>query len=118
MVDDADGATTAVDPRFQLANERTLLAWLRTTLGLLAGAVASASPVTELSKTTRAALGLLLVTAAAVTAFVGWRRYRAVEAALTSDTPMPDSRSVRWVGAAVAVTVVAVAFAIITETLV
>ncbi len=28
------------DPRFSLANERTFLAWIRTSLALLAGAVA------------------------------------------------------------------------------
>lgn len=28
------------DPRFTLANERTFLAWVRTTLAMLAGAVA------------------------------------------------------------------------------
>lgn len=28
------------DPRFSLANERTFLAWIRTSLGLTAGAVA------------------------------------------------------------------------------
>jgi putative membrane protein len=106
-----------VDPRFQLANERTLLAWLRTTLGLLAGAVASASPVIDLPEATRAVLGLLLLCAAAVTAFVGWRRYQAVDAAMTSGQPLPDGRSVRWVGAAVGVSVVAVGVAIIAETL-
>ena len=109
--------TAVVDPRYQLANERTLLAWLRTTLGLLAGAVATASPVIDLPKPTRAVLGLLLLGAASVTAFVGWRRYQAVDAAMTSGQPLPDGRSVRWVGAAVAASVVAVGVAIIAETL-
>jgi putative membrane protein len=121
MVDESDRGPTAggppVDPRFRLANERTLLAWLRTTLGLMAGAVAVASPVSRLPQTTRAVLGLLLVSSAAVTALVGWLRYRSVEAALFTGSPMPDSRSVRWVGGAVAVTLVAVAVAIVVETL-
>ena len=59
--EDSRNDTAVVDPRFQLANERTLLAWLRTTLGLLAGAVATASPVIDLPKPTRAVLGLLLL---------------------------------------------------------
>jgi putative membrane protein len=106
-----------VDPRYQLANERTLLAWLRTTLGLLAGAVASASPVTRLSDGVRFGLGLLLVAAAAVTASIGWHRYRAVDLAMSAGTELPDSRSVRWVGVAVGATIVAVAIAVIAETL-
>ena len=36
---------------------------------------------------------------------------------MTSGQPLPDGRSVRWVGAAVAVSVVAVGVAIIAETL-
>ncbi|MFI6575700.1 DUF202 domain-containing protein [Nocardiopsis sp. NPDC050513] len=40
MSADASGKGTPVDYRFTLANERTFLAWLRTALALLAGAVA------------------------------------------------------------------------------
>ncbi|MDE3723005.1 DUF202 domain-containing protein [Nocardiopsis sp. N85] len=39
-VDHGSGKDGAVDYRFTLANERTFLAWLRTSLALLAGAVA------------------------------------------------------------------------------
>ena len=39
---------TEPDPRFTLANERTLLAWIRTALGLIAGgADAAASSAAE-----------------------------------------------------------------------
>ena len=118
MTDDALPPTPpAPDPRFRLANERTLLAWMRTTLGLLAGAVAAASPVSRLSSEARAGLGILLVVAAAVTARVGWTRWRAVDEALTTGGPLPDSASVRWIVVAMTATVVAVAIAIITETL-
>ncbi|OLT27116.1 hypothetical protein BJF83_19105 [Nocardiopsis sp. CNR-923] len=40
MSADASGERAPVDYRFTLANERTFLAWLRTALALLAGAVA------------------------------------------------------------------------------
>ena len=36
------GASHHVDPRWSLANERTFLAWVRTSLALLAGGVAAA----------------------------------------------------------------------------
>jgi putative membrane protein len=111
-------AVDPVDPRFRLANERTLLAWLRTTLGLLAGSVAVASPVSDLSETTRVGLGILLVCSAAVTMAIGWQRYRAVDDALTTGGPLPESGSVRWVGLAVAITIVAVAISILAETLI
>lgn len=115
--DEASPVGDPPDPRYRLANERTLLAWMRTTLGLLAGAVAAASPVTRLSDVARAGLGVLLVFAAAVTGSVGWSRWRAVDEALTAGRPMPGSGSVRWVGVAVALTVAAVAVAIVAETL-
>jgi len=66
-----------VDARFLLANERTLLAWVRTALTLLAAGFA----VQQLAESsTGLALGLLGTGAAAVVA--GGLRYRAADAAL------------------------------------
>ena len=107
----------AIDPRFQLANERTLLAWMRTSLGLLAGAVAVSSPVSRLSDPARASLGLWLVAVSALTGFVGWTRWRRTRRALEDNTELPGATSVGWVVAAFAITVLTVMVAIITETI-
>lgn len=79
-----------VDARFLLANERTLLAWLRTALTLLAAGVA----VQQFGQTIAARLlaGLLVVLGAAA-AVVGARRYRAADAALRRGDLPPGGRA-------------------------
>jgi putative membrane protein len=68
------------DVRFLLANERTMLAWLRTGLALQAGGVgifqfADSLDVSEL-------LGLLLLAVGLACHLVGWQRYRSVDRAI------------------------------------
>ena len=81
---------TDPDYRFTLANERTFLAWLRTGLALLAGAVALASLVHDFGpKPMRIGItGLLLVLSLTVTvgAYVRWDR---AERALRENRPLP-----------------------------
>ena len=97
------------DYRFTLANERTLLAWLRTGLALVAGGVAVATYAPDLGASwASAAVALALVVVglgAAVGGFVRWRRY---EAAIAADEPLPVSALAPGVFAAVGVVVVVV----------
>ncbi|MDQ4110963.1 MAG: DUF202 domain-containing protein [Actinomycetota bacterium] len=77
------------DPRFTLANERTFLAWARTVLGLLAGAVALHSfrvPTTEGVRIGVIALLVLTAIACTVLAMVRWAR---VERAMRERRPLP-----------------------------
>ena len=66
------------DYRFTLANERTFLAWVRTSLALLAGAVAVAQIIPPFSvpgaRTALAALLTLLGLAVAASAYRRWSR--------------------------------------------
>jgi putative membrane protein len=66
------------DPRFTFANERTFLAWIRTSLALLAGGIGLEAFVGDTVGPTlrRAVAALLLVLGAvlAVAAFVRWLR--------------------------------------------
>ncbi len=98
------------DYRFSLANERTLLAWLRTGLALVAGGVAAATYAPDLgARWASAAVALALVAVglgAAVGGYLRWRRY---EAAIEADDPLPTSRLAQGVFAAVAALVVVVA---------
>jgi putative membrane protein len=68
------------DARFLLANERTLLAWLRTALAMQAGGVGVLQFVTRVEA--RAAIGLSLLGLGALAAVVGYLRYRSADAAL------------------------------------
>ena len=77
------------DPRFSLANERTFLAWLRTALGMYAGAFALealALPAATGWRLAAAGVFLVLGTLAAVQAWLGWS---ATESALRRGQPLP-----------------------------
>ncbi len=78
------------DYRFTLANERTFLAWLRTGLALLAGAVALASLVHHFGpKPIRIGITVLLLglsLTVTVGAYVRWDR---AERALRENRPLP-----------------------------
>jgi putative membrane protein len=98
------------DYRFTLANERTLLAWLRTGLALVAGGVAVATYVPELgSRWGSAVVAVALVLTGLGVALAGYSRWRANEAAIRNDEPLPASWLAPTVTAAVAAVVVVVA---------
>lgn len=78
------------DYRFTLANERTFLAWIRTALALMAGAVGieQFSP-TFSSADLRMTITLTLLCAAASIGFIAWRRWRSNEYAMRLDRDLP-----------------------------
>lgn len=91
------------DPRFTLANERTFLAWIRTSLALLAGAAAVTSFDLPWPGWVRLAVAVLLGLTGllcVVSAWVGWAR---VERALRVGAPLPGAASYLVVMVGVAV---------------
>lgn len=68
------------DARFLLANERTLLAWLRTSVALQAGGIGLIhfAPRLDLN----GLIGLALLLLGALTGLSGYRRYRAADRAI------------------------------------
>ena len=78
------------DVQSQLANERTYLAWLRTALALVASGVAAGRLLAgETLHWAWQAVGVLLILAGVVTAAVARRRWRAMDAAIREDEPLP-----------------------------
>lgn len=81
---------TEPDPRFTLANERTFLAWIRTSLAFLAGGVAIEAfagelflgPVREGLSVLLLLLGMLISAGAAM-------RWLSVERSMRARTPLP-----------------------------
>ena len=95
------------DYRFTLANERTLLAWLRTGLALVAGGVAVATYAPDLGvRWGSAAVALALVLIGLGTALAGYRRWRANERAIGAGSALPARGLLLIVSAAVAAVVV------------
>lgn len=77
------------DPRYTLANERTFLAWVRTTLAMLAGAVALHSLGLPASDALRNALVVGLAVAGAVLTALAFVRWARVERAMRERRPLP-----------------------------
>ena len=77
------------DPRYTLANERTFLAWVRTALAVLAGAVALDSLGVPRDDCLRTALVVLLLALAGATGPLAWRRWARVERAMRTHAPLP-----------------------------
>jgi putative membrane protein len=87
------------DYRFTLANERTFLAWQRTSLGLLAAAVALVQLVPELAiPGARRALGVLLAALAILTSAMGLLRWQQADRAMRRGLPLPRQPTPAYLG--------------------
>lgn len=77
------------DPRFSLANERTFLAWIRTSLALLTVGVAIEALAVHLQPALRLASGLVFIALAAVSVVHSWWSWQRTERALRKDRALP-----------------------------
>ncbi len=89
------------DPRFTMANERTFLAWLRTSLALIAAGLAVAEFLRSSSELTRLAIALPLLVLGALTAFSSFTQWERKERAMRLDEPLPPSMLPRIIAFAV-----------------
>src|SRR5690606_6879233 len=77
------------DYRFSFANERTFLAWIRTSIALLAAGVAVDVVDLSLGSTLQYALALTLVALGLVSAVAAWIRWALAERAMRTRAPLP-----------------------------
>lgn len=80
------------DPRFSFANERTFLAWIRTSLALVAAGIGVDAFATDLPEWGRHALSALLVVMGGLLAASAFRRWFRAEVALRHGQPLPTNR--------------------------
>jgi putative membrane protein len=96
-------AGTAPDPRFSLANERTFLAWVRTSLALLAGGVALDAVDIDGPALLQSVLAAGLVVLGLLGAAVAWARWAAAERAMRLRQPLPGTAALAWLAVALMV---------------
>lgn len=92
------------DYRYSLANERTFLAWIRTSLALLAGGIAVVQLAPELGpRTLRLVVGVALIVIAGVIAGTAHHRWSAAERAMRLGTTLPPNRLATLLGYGLAI---------------
>lgn len=87
------------DYRYTLAAERTYLAYVRTSLALIAAGVAVVAVFPEHGAVVRRGLALLLVLAGLVVGITGRRRLLLVDRAIRRGDPLPTSGLATWISA-------------------
>jgi putative membrane protein len=103
--DDAEADEDRPEPdyRFSLANERTLLAWVRTSLALDAaglGVIRFAPPLGGPGG--RETVGAILILLGAATAWSGYRRFLSTDRAIRAGAPLAGHAAPRVLAAAMA----------------
>ena len=84
---------TEPDPRFTYANERTFLAWSRTSLALVVTGVAATQLLPEIDiEFGRRLIGVPLIVLGAVLALVAYWHWHANERAMRLGEPLPPTR--------------------------
>jgi putative membrane protein len=83
------GTGSEPDPRFTLANERTYLAWVRTSLALFAAGVALEALEVPVATGFRAASAAVFVTLGFITAIQSWVGWVRTERALREGRSLP-----------------------------
>jgi putative membrane protein len=80
------------DPRFSFANERTFLAWIRTSLALIAAGLGVDAFATDLPSWGRTSLAGMLVFLGGMLAASSFQRWFRAELAMRHSAPLPLNR--------------------------
>jgi putative membrane protein len=99
-----------------LANERTFLAWIRTSLGLVAGGVALDQFVaSEKGSVVVGVIAFVVISLGAVVAVVGMIEWNRANIAMDRSQPIPRSRVIPLLGIAVMIVAIAIGVALLME---
>lgn len=84
-------AGTEPDARFSMANERTALAWIRTSLGLIAGGTALEALNLPMEPNLRLAAAVVLLVAGSAVPVLTAAEWARTERALREGSPLPGT---------------------------
>lgn len=101
------------DPRWSFANERTFLAWIRTSLALIAAGIALDAFDVPVRASLKTPLAVLLLSLGLSTAAAAWIRWARAERAMRRREPLPST----VLGVTLAALVVLAAGALVVELL-
>jgi len=90
------------DPRFRLANERTLLSWMRVALALVAAGTTAGTVVDIKPQWLHAGVAIAPIALGLAAALLGYTRWQRVEDSMRSGVELPPDRELRLVAMAVA----------------
>jgi putative membrane protein len=105
------------DVRFTLANERTYLAWIRTSLALIGGGLAAGQLLEFQSALARLAVALPPIVLGAVLALTSYRRWEANQRALRLGEPLPSGGPPRLLAVGIGAVAVVVAVIVVADAL-
>jgi putative membrane protein len=105
------------DVRFTLANERTYLAWIRTSLALIGGGLAAGQLLEFRSEVARLAVALPPILLGAVLALTSYRRWEANQRALRLGEPLPTGGPPRLLAGGIGAVAVVVAVIVVVDAL-
>jgi putative membrane protein len=91
-----------IDPRIALANERTLLSWMRCALALVAAGTTAGTVVEIKPRWLHAAVALVPIALGLAAALLGYSRWQRVDAAVRAGVELPADRQLRSVSYAIA----------------
>ena len=97
------GVGSEPDARFTMANERTFLAWVRTSLALIAAGVALEAFVLPIEPVLRLSASLLLICLGMLAPVQAWFGWMGTERALRKQRPLPAPALAGPIGIGVAV---------------
>jgi putative membrane protein len=97
-------ATTEVDvdPRITFASERTFLAWMRTSLALIAGGVAVGATLDTHARVVHLIIAVAPIVAGGALAVIGYRRWQSFDVALRTGAPLPVDQTLRSIAVLIA----------------
>ncbi len=90
------------DPRFRLANERTLLSWMRVALALVAAGTTAGTFIDIEPAWLHALVAITPILLGLAAALLGYTRWQRVDEAMRTGAELPPERELRVVAIAVA----------------